>query len=86
MSRNAIGVQQCGSCRHFHIPTENNNMGVCIAHPPQAFFLGFAPGPQPKVVNPNAPPPPPVPIVRAFYVPMAAAEGCHEHEPIERAN
>lgn len=82
--RNAIGVQQCGSCRHFHIPSDNQNMGVCVAHPPTAFFLGFAPGAAP-VINPNAPPQP-VPIVRSFYTPVAAVEGCHEHVPMDRAN
>lgn len=74
--KDAIGVQQCGNCARFHCPTDNHNMGVCVAHPPVAFFLGFAPAPPPKVVNPNAPPPPPVPVVRSFYPPVAAREGC----------
>lgn len=81
--KDAIGLQQCGSCRHFHVPNDNNKMGVCVAHPPTPFFLGFAPGATPVITST---PPQPVPVVRSFYTPVAAAEGCHEHEPVDRAN
>lgn len=83
--RDAIGIQQCGSCRHFHSPEGSGTLGYCIAHPPTAFFLGMVPVSSGPVINPNAPPKT-APMVQAFYPTVPASGGCHEHEPVERAN
>lgn len=84
MKRDALGNRKCATCRWWHDPTGDGKglMGACV-WAPTAVVVGMVPAPRPAIVNPAVPQPQQmVPVVRGFFPPMGAADGCAQHQPM----
>jgi hypothetical protein len=76
VKRNAIGLNTCDVCRHWHNP-EGQQMGLCMKGPPTPICVGTQPIAPSAIVDPSKPQKAmSMPIVLGFFAPRGPKDGC----------
>jgi hypothetical protein len=76
--KNAIGAKQCGTCRYWHNPHEQQ-AGVCIFNPPTPFIVGVVPSS--PLVDPRKPGADMAHVIRGYFPLVGREDGCAKHAP-----